>query len=46
VLAQRRAATDLKAHQLASEIALNRALGGGYELQPGAVPAPVKSASN
>ena len=45
VLAQRRAATDLKARQLASEVALNRALGGGYEIQPDAMPAPLKSAS-
>jgi NodT family efflux transporter outer membrane factor (OMF) lipoprotein len=45
VLTQRRAATDLKARQLASEIALNRALGGGYEIDPGALPAPIKSAS-
>ncbi|HTT11921.1 MAG TPA: efflux transporter outer membrane subunit [Burkholderiaceae bacterium] len=45
VLAQRRGATDLKARQLASEVALNRALGGGYEIQAGALPAPIKSAS-
>ncbi|HUL63045.1 MAG TPA: efflux transporter outer membrane subunit [Burkholderiaceae bacterium] len=44
VLTQRRAATDLKARQLASEVALNRALGGGYAIEPGA-PAPIKSAS-
>ncbi len=31
VLAQRRAGTDLKARHLASEVALARALGGGYE---------------
>jgi outer membrane protein TolC len=31
VLAQRRAGTDLKARHLASEAALARALGGGYE---------------
>ena len=30
VLAQSRASTDLKARHLASEVALNRALGGGY----------------
>jgi NodT family efflux transporter outer membrane factor (OMF) lipoprotein len=45
VLTQRRAATDLKARQLAGEVALNRALGGGYEIEPGATPAPIKSAS-
>jgi NodT family efflux transporter outer membrane factor (OMF) lipoprotein len=31
VLAQRRAATDLKARQLASQVALQRALGGGFQ---------------
>jgi len=31
VLTQRRAATDLKARHLASEVALVRALGGGYD---------------
>jgi NodT family efflux transporter outer membrane factor (OMF) lipoprotein len=45
VLAQRRAATDLKARHLASEVALNRALGGGYATQPEAVPTAIKSAS-
>ena len=45
VLAQRRAATDLKTRQLASEIALNRALGGGFEIEPQTLPAPIKSAS-
>ena len=30
VLAQRRAASDLKARHLAAEIGLARALGGGY----------------
>jgi NodT family efflux transporter outer membrane factor (OMF) lipoprotein len=45
VLTQRRAATDLKARHLASEVALSRALGGGFEIDPDSVPAPVKSAS-
>lgn len=45
VLAQRRAATDLKARHLASEVALSRALGGGFEVEPDATPAPLKSAS-
>jgi NodT family efflux transporter outer membrane factor (OMF) lipoprotein len=45
VLTQRRAATDLKARHLASEVALSRALGGGYEVDTDALPAPVKSAS-
>jgi len=48
VLAQRRAATDLKTRHLASEVALSRALGGGYETEPDAVSttsAPIKSAS-
>jgi len=48
VLAQRRAATDLKTRHLASEVALSRALGGGYETEPDAISAasaPVKSAS-
>ena len=31
VLAQRRAATDLKARHLSAEAALARALGGGYQ---------------
>ena len=31
VLAQRRASSELKARQLAAEVALSRALGGGYE---------------
>ena len=30
VLAQRRAAADLKARQLAADVALTRALGGGF----------------
>jgi NodT family efflux transporter outer membrane factor (OMF) lipoprotein len=45
VLAQRRAATDLKARHLASEVALSRALGGGFEIEPDATPAPLQSAS-
>lgn len=45
VLTQRRAATDLKARHLASEVALSRALGGGFEIDTDALPAPVKSAS-
>jgi NodT family efflux transporter outer membrane factor (OMF) lipoprotein len=45
VLTQRRAATDLKARHLASEVALSRALGGGYATEPDAVPAQIKSAS-
>lgn len=39
VLAQRRAATDLKGRHLASEAALARALGGGYEAGAEAPPA-------
>ena len=39
VLTQRRAATDLKARHLASEVALVRALGGGYDAGPDAPPA-------
>jgi NodT family efflux transporter outer membrane factor (OMF) lipoprotein len=45
VLAQRRAATDLKARHLASEVALSRALGGGFEIDADTNPASVKSAS-
>jgi len=33
VLAQRRAATDLKARQLSADVALQRALGGGYQAE-------------
>jgi NodT family efflux transporter outer membrane factor (OMF) lipoprotein len=33
VLAQRRAATDLKARRLAADVALQRALGGGYQAE-------------
>ena len=39
VLTQRRAATDLKARHLASEVALVRALGGGYDAGSDAPPA-------
>ena len=39
VLAQRRAAADLKARQLAADVALARALGGGYR-SPDPLPAP------
>ena len=39
VLAQRRAAVDLKSRQLAAEVALARALGGGYR-SPDPLPAP------
>jgi len=42
VLAQRRASIDLKARHLASEVALSRALGGGYDA--GTVPAPAIAA--
>ena len=45
VLAQRRAATDLKARELAADVALSRALGGGYVSEPDAAPAPINSAS-
>ncbi len=38
VLAQRRAGTDLKGRHLASEVALARALGGGYEAGADAPP--------
>ena len=38
VLAQRRASTDLKARHLSSEVALNRALGGGYAADADALP--------
>ena len=43
VLTQRRAATDLKARHLASEVALVRALGGGYDA--GAEAPPTRAAS-
>ena len=39
VLAQSRASTDLKARHLGSEVALARALGGGYEAGVDALPA-------
>jgi NodT family efflux transporter outer membrane factor (OMF) lipoprotein len=38
VLAQRRAAVDLKARLLGSEVALQRALGGGFHAEPDALP--------
>lgn len=50
VLAQSRASTDLKARHLGSEVALARALGGGYEAGADALPAvaqaPTQSAAN
>jgi NodT family efflux transporter outer membrane factor (OMF) lipoprotein len=45
VLAQRRATTDLKARQLAADVALSRALGGGYRIEADGLPQPIKSAS-
>ncbi|MBK1688215.1 efflux transporter outer membrane subunit [Rubrivivax gelatinosus] len=41
VLAQSRAATELKARHLASEVALTRALGGGWAAAADTLPAPV-----
>ena len=38
VLAQRRASLDLKAHHLGAEVALSRALGGGWRDDAGAAP--------
>ncbi|MGC4078190.1 MAG: efflux transporter outer membrane subunit [Rubrivivax sp.] len=43
VLAQSRAATDLKARHLSSEVALTRALGGGWSAAADTLPAPVAS---
>ena len=43
VLAQSRAATELKARHLASEVALTRALGGGWSATADTLPAPVAS---
>ncbi len=45
VLAQRRSAAELKARQLAADVGLNRALGGGYTLDPEQAPAPIRAAS-
>jgi NodT family efflux transporter outer membrane factor (OMF) lipoprotein len=44
VLAQRRAATDLKARALDTQVALIRSLGGGYA-EPSSTAAPVRSAA-
>lgn len=44
VLAQRRASADLKARHLASEVALTRALGGGFEAAPDQLPRPSAAA--
>lgn len=43
VLAQSRAATELKARHLSSEVALTRALGGGWSATADTLPAPVAS---
>lgn len=39
VLVQKRAAADLKARQLTADVALTRALGGGYAIDPETAPA-------
>ena len=44
VLAQSRAATELKARHLAAELALTRALGGGWAAAPQALPPAVAAA--
>ncbi|MBZ8140479.1 RND transporter [Rubrivivax gelatinosus] len=44
VLAQSRAATELKARHLASEVALARALGGGWAATDDSLPPPVAAA--
>lgn len=44
VLAQQRAAADLKARRLGSEIALSRALGGGFEARPDDLHTPLTNA--
>jgi NodT family efflux transporter outer membrane factor (OMF) lipoprotein len=45
VLAQRRASTELTARHLGSEVALARALGGGYQTDPDALPGATLAAA-
>ena len=45
VLSQRRASTDLNARHLGSEVALAKALGGGFQADPDALPGPTLAAA-